>query len=67
MNYILDLLDEPSTWAGMLKFASGAWGLTLTTSWQTQIIAAGVGLAGLVQMLFKDRAKLLGAMRKRGE
>lgn len=52
--FILARLRERSTWIGLISAAT-ALGLLLTTEQQEAVVAAGIGLAGLVTALTKDK------------
>ncbi len=53
MNYIINRLKERSTWLGIISLATGI-GLSINPDWVEAIIAAGVGLAGLVGIATPD-------------
>ncbi|MFI3244721.1 MAG: hypothetical protein R3Y56_10770 [Akkermansia sp.] len=53
MNYIINRLKERSTWLGIISLATGI-GLSVNPAWVEAIIAAGVGLAGLVSIATPD-------------
>jgi hypothetical protein len=53
INYILARLSENSTWRGILLVATAA-GLKLEPELQNQILAAGLGLVGLINVLRKQ-------------
>lgn len=55
MNYILERLQESSTWRGLINAAAGIAGLQFSESFATQIVAAGVAVAGLLAMVMKDK------------
>ena len=52
--YILDRLSENSTWRGLILCGT-AVGLKLEPELQNQIVAAGLGLVGLINVLRKDQ------------
>ncbi|MBF0176517.1 MAG: hypothetical protein HQL63_06680 [Magnetococcales bacterium] len=52
MKYVMERLQEPSTWRGMIMLAT-ALGIDMRPELVTEIIATGTGLAGLVGMLTK--------------
>ena len=54
MKYVLDRLQEASTWRGVILFVTGVAGYSMPPEMLSQIVAAGVGLAGLVGMFTKD-------------
>jgi hypothetical protein len=51
---ILDKLSENSTWRGLILLATAA-GVNLEPDLQNQIVAAGLGLVGLINILRKGR------------
>lgn len=51
-DWILARLSENSTWRGLILFATSL-GVSLTPEFQNQIIAAGLGLVGLINMVRK--------------
>ena len=53
MRYLLDRFSEPSTWRGVILLLTG-FGITLSPETSTHIVAAGVGIAGLVGVLTQD-------------
>lgn len=54
MKYILDRLKEPSSWRGLVMFAT-AFGVSVNPELMDSIIAAGTGLAGVIGFVFKDK------------
>ena len=54
MKYILDRLKEPSSWRGLVMFAT-AFGVSVNHELLPSIIAAGTGLAGVIGFVFKDK------------
>lgn len=53
-SYILDRAREPSTWRGAILFLT-AIGVPIAPQLQEAIIAAGLGLAGLIGVITPDR------------
>jgi len=53
-GYLLSRAKEPSTWRGAILFLT-AIGVPIAPQLQEAIIAAGLGLAGLVGVLTPDR------------
>ena len=53
-SYILDRAKEPSTWRGAILFLT-AIGVPIAPQLQEAIIAAGLGLAGLIGVITPDR------------
>jgi hypothetical protein len=52
--YLLDRLSENSTWRGIILCGT-AVGLKLEPELQNQIVAAGLGLVGLINVLRKGK------------
>ena len=57
LNYILARLNESSTWRGLILVASSV-GITFDPSQSTAIIAAGLGLIGLINTFRKSTVKV---------
>lgn len=53
MNYIFDKLSENSTWRGLIGVAA-ALGVAISPEMAEGIIAAGVGLIGLINIIRKE-------------
>lgn len=53
-TYLLDRLREPSTWRGLTVFLTAA-GVALDPESIDYIIATGLGVAGLIGALTKDK------------
>lgn len=55
-NYVLDRLNESSTWRGLVLVLSttGAW---FKPQWSEVLILLGVGLAGVLGVILKDKPK----------
>jgi hypothetical protein len=53
-GYFLDRIKEPSTWRGAILFLT-AIGVPIVPELQTAIVAAGLGIAGLLGVLTADR------------
>lgn len=51
--YILDRLSENSTWRGLILVAT-ALGVRMEPELQNQIVAAGLGAVGLINVLRKQ-------------
>jgi len=51
---ILDKLSENSTWRGLILLATAA-GVNLEPDLQNQIVAAGLGLVGLINVIRKGK------------
>ena len=56
LNYVIDRLAENSTWRGIILVAT-ATGVHLSPELSNAIVAAGLGLVGLINVLRKERAK----------
>ena len=54
MSYILERLQEASTWRGIILVVTSL-GIAIEPALAERIIAGGVGLAGLVGMFTKDK------------
>lgn len=53
MDWILTRLTEPSTWRGIISLAT-SFGIVLRPELQSAIIAAGLSLIGLVNIIRKE-------------
>lgn len=53
MNYFVDRLKEPTTWAGFLAMAA-AFGLKIAPEYKEVIIQGGIFLVGVIGILTKD-------------
>jgi len=51
---IIDRLSENSTWRGLILLATAA-GVHMEPELQNQIVAAGLGLVGLINVLRKGK------------
>ena len=56
ISWILARLKEPSTWRGILTVIA-AMGVAITPANATIILAAGVGLAGFINIVISDPNK----------
>jgi hypothetical protein len=54
LYFVLDRLSENSTWRGLILVAV-ALGVKLDPEMQTQIIAAGLGLVGTINIFRKGK------------
>lgn len=54
MKYLFDRLSETSTWRGLAALAV-AFGIKLHPELQDAIVAAGLGIIGLINILRKER------------
>jgi hypothetical protein len=52
LNYLLDRLNENSTWRGILLVLT-AFGVSVTPEHQETIVAAGLGLVGAINIFRK--------------
>jgi len=50
MNVIIEALGKPSTWRGIIGIAT-ALGMTISPELSLQIIAAGTGVIGLINLI----------------
>lgn len=55
-EYVLDRLKEASTWRSII-YVLAAIGVPIAPELATQIVAAGMGAAGIVGIVTKDRLK----------
>ncbi len=53
-NFILDRSKEPSSWRGLSLFLT-AFGIYVEPTLYAQITTVGVGVAGLIGMVTKDK------------
>ena len=53
VEYAIKRLKEPSTWRGLILLATSA-GLVISEEMSGQIVAFGLGLAGIIGALFSD-------------
>lgn len=54
VNILLERLSENSTWRGLILVAT-ALGVNLDPELQNQILAAGLGLVGLINVIRKSK------------
>jgi len=54
MNYIIDRLNERSTWIGLISLAAGL-GVVISPILVEAIIAVGLSLAGLISIITPDK------------
>ena len=54
MTYLLERLNEASTWRGILALVTAA-GVTLTPELQGAIVAAGLAAIGLVNVFVAEK------------
>lgn len=54
LDYILDRLQEPSTWRGIVLLLT-ALGVSFSPDAQEAIISVGLSIAGLIGILTKDQ------------
>lgn len=54
LSWLLDRLKEPSTWYGVIAMLTSA-GVNFDPDLTNQIISAGVGLAGIVAFVTKEK------------
>lgn len=53
VKFVLDKLKEVSTWRGFTMILT-AFGLKITPEYADAIVAAGVGIAGVIDVIKKD-------------
>jgi len=53
-QYILDRAREPSTWRGAILFLT-AIGVPIAPAMADAVVTAGLGIAGLLGMLTRDK------------
>jgi hypothetical protein len=56
MKYLVERLSEASTWRGLVLIATSL-GVGINPDLVAPITSAGVGVAGIVGVLFKDKLK----------
>jgi len=56
MNWILDRLKEPTTWAGIIATLAGGFGIMVPEEMSTAIAAAGMAVAGLILIVIKQKS-----------
>lgn len=56
MEFIKTKLSESSTWRGLVALAT-ALGLTLSPELSDAIVAAGLGLIGVINVIIKEKKK----------
>lgn len=61
MSWVLNRLQEPSTWRGLVWLLTAA-GLTVSPDLAAAIAAAGMALAGLIGVVTKEQAKKVEIM-----
>lgn len=54
LSYALDRLGENSTWRGLILLATAA-GVKIAPDMQNQIVAAGLALVGVINVLRKSK------------
>lgn len=54
MNWLLNRLNEPSTWRGLVWLLT-AFGLSIKPELAEAIITAGIAIAGLIGVVTKDK------------
>lgn len=54
MNWIIERLQEPSTWRGLTMLATSA-GVTISPEFMPHIVATGTAVAGLIGVVTKDK------------
>ena len=56
MQYLIDRFKEPSTWRGLVALGM-AFGVHLSPDQINAIVAAGMGLIGLIAVFLPDKFK----------
>ena len=54
MDYLVERLQEPSTWRGLALLGT-ALGITVSPEAIQQLIIVGAGLSGLIGIVFADQ------------
>lgn len=54
MNWIMERLQEPSTWRGLIGLLTGA-GVVISPALSAQIIAAGLAIMGAINVIRKEK------------
>lgn len=55
-QYIIDRLQEPSTWRAIILILT-ACGVPIAPELANQVIAAGIGIAGVIGVVTPDKLK----------
>lgn len=58
MQWVIDRLKESSTWKGLISLLT-AFGITIEPGLAEAIVAAGLGLMGVISILVKDKTKVV--------
>lgn len=53
MRYLLERMQEPSTWRGLVMLATGL-GVAISPETIEQVVVAGTAITGLIGMFTKD-------------
>jgi hypothetical protein len=53
--WVIDRLDEPSTWRGIIMLITGVTGFALDEEHTQAVIAAGISIVGLIGMFSRDK------------
>lgn len=56
MNWILRRLNEPSTWRGIVAILT-AFGMTITPEMAEKIVALGLALIGIINLIRTENAE----------
>jgi hypothetical protein len=54
LDIIIEKLQEPSTWRGVIALITAA-GVTISPELAAQIIAGGMGLMGIINVVRKEK------------
>ena len=57
INWITARLKEPTTWIGLISFATAA-GVSLAPELQQSIITAGVALGGTLAIILREKGDI---------
>lgn len=59
MRYILERLNEATTWGGIFVFLSNVLKIDLNAAWQAQWTTVGMAVAGLILMAMPNTASIV--------
>jgi hypothetical protein len=57
MQYLIQRLQEASTWQGIILVSTSLFHFNLGSEMSADIVAAGVALAGIANMVLPDKLK----------
>lgn len=55
-QWAIDRLNEASTWRGIMLIITSLTGMAISTDVQQQVTSIGLGVAGLIGVLTRDRS-----------